>query len=201
MQIHDEVSWVTSCRQLTGPERGLVQRRVECFFNLQLLLQYRLEPDNWELRYRLADQWVIYLFLFFVPAGTLNKQTVNINTNKRFFLNLGSRSHGRHVSSKCKSVDGGWCLSSVSLETSSHKTLREEERGYPVWVRRTLVKPVSYKLNTAKQIFHPAAKWLQTRITYTHPVVRNFCINKALEHSFELHRHDHSTLDCLLEIN
>jgi hypothetical protein len=122
---------MTCCRELTFSHTCLVEWAVVASSSDVSLHVDWLEMDGWE-----GNDWLLVVAVFNtclagVPFGTLEEDTVAVDTVLWCLLdscfevrqNIGLEDQGINRSSS---------LSGVSLESSCHETLWEEECRYPV---------------------------------------------------------------------
>lgn len=122
---------MTCCRELTLSHTCLVEWAVVATSSDISLHVDWLEMDGWEGNDWLLVVAVFNTFLAEVPFGTLEEDTVAVDTVLWCLLdscfvvrqNIGLEDQGINRSSS---------LSGVSLESSCHETLWEEECRYPV---------------------------------------------------------------------
>lgn len=89
-------------------------------------------------------------------------------------------------------------LSSVGLERSGNKALREEECWEPVGWWLTLVQPDGHELKSLDKIRNPRAKWLERGVANVHPLSWYLIVLELERHALEVHGHDNCTLNSLI---
>lgn len=130
MQEQDEVCRVTCCTQLTTPRTRLVERAaVAASFKILADID-RLKPDYRELDDRYSWVTVLDAASAEVPFGSLKVESMYIDSIGWCCINLVNEDF-LDTSTELQRID--WCLglSGVSLQGSSHETLREEEGWNP----------------------------------------------------------------------
>ena len=134
---------MTRRRQLTLPGAGLVEGTLEALARRDRLTSHLdwLEPDDGEVNKRHLWIRVFNALLLVVPLGTLHEHAMDVDANLRYILNFIAH-HFQDVSPEIKRIDWFAGVTSVSLHSGCHETLREEECGYPECLRWSLVNPV-----------------------------------------------------------
>ena len=185
LQVHDEVSGVASGSQFSSSLTGLVKRTVIHAVSLDLIFKHWLEPDDREESNRHLMIHLINGSAFVLPLGTLNVTTIDVYTSvwresdtfKSSFSNVGL---------EVKFVNFKGVLTGMHLESSSLESLREEEAGNPVTLRRAISNPVTHESNAFKKVIKPRVERLKGRIGPFDPHVRNFSIKEVEEHKFKV---------------
>ena len=199
MQEQDEVCRVTRCTQLTTPRTGLVERAaVAASFKILGDID-RLKPDYRELDDRYSWVTVLHAASAKVPFGSLKVESMYIDSIRWCFLNVVSEDVF-DIGTELQRIN--WCLglSGVSLQGSSHETLREEEGWNPERERCPLKEPLGDELYSCYQVWDPGTQWLQRGITNCLPLCWYLVVKEPARHALELHGHHYGSLDRLIEL-
>jgi len=131
---------MTCCGELTSSHTCLVEWAVVASSSDISLHVDWLEMDGWEGNDWLLVVAVFNTFLAEVPFGTLEEDTVAVDTVLWCCLDSCCEVL-QNVGLEDQGINRSLSLSGVGLESGCHETLWEEECRYPVCYWWTLVQP------------------------------------------------------------
>mmetsp|Transcript_53888 Transcript_53888/g.129849 ORF Transcript_53888/g.129849 Transcript_53888/m.129849 type:complete len:420 (+) Transcript_53888:262-1521(+) len=106
-----------------------------------------------------------------------------------------------NVEVKRQGIDGNLVLPRVVLERAGEERLREVETRDPERLRDAVVDPVAQELEALQQLDRPRGKRLQRRVALRLPDTGHTLRGHGVTHVLELRRHDHETLERLLDVD
>jgi len=199
VEEEDEVGRVTGGTQLTAPGAGLVER-ASVAASLEVLADiYWLQPDSWELNDRLPGVTVFDAASTEVPLCPLQEEPVDIDAVFWRFGDFIPKALP-DVGTELELVDWRHCLSCVALQGGGHEALREEEGRHPEGERNAFQEPLAEERHSLDQVWNPGAEWLERGVADGLPLHRHLVVEECRGHILELYRHDHSSLNCLVEL-
>ena len=136
---------------------------------------------------------------FKVAATTLDKQTVHIYSIlgflSDFILEVWPDFSVEH-----KGINSNMSPSGISLHSSCHEALREEESRSPVRVHRPILDPLPEETDPFNKIVDPRGERFKGRIGYVFPNLRHFLVKERSEHFLKLNAHQQSSFNCFLQV-
>lgn len=125
----------------------LVERSVVQLF---VILQVNLgdEPNDRHCVIKNRRLLIVDDLVFSVPARSIKEHTVDVHSLFWRLFEVSELFFGHDLEAKGKLINGDLVETGMSLQATSHETLREEEAGEPVGVGLSFFKPESEHLDT-----------------------------------------------------
>ena len=143
---------------------------------------------------------VIDALLFTIVAGSIHEASIDEDTILWALFHLAGLFELKNLKGEGKLINSDLVLTGVSLETTSHETLREEHATDPVGQWATLGEPVVHKLDTADQIFEPGGERFERGVSDLLPVGWHDTVSQTEVHGIESFTHDDKSTNSLNEL-